>query len=256
MGNVSDRGHLVELEIVHQLNNVRFKDLSPNLKRLINDIFGVVDKREKIKCYKCEEYIKPDILIVVKKVKAYVSIKSGSANVLHGELITTMGPFLREIGIEDKYLKTLCLYHFGDGTLDGSGKERKNYHETYNWLKKDIGIFNNAVNSNHEIIVKLIERVMFKGVREDAPAADYIYCGDAELGETISKYQVLKYLERKDFGFLENLHFGPLLIRPHAKYAHTPIKNNYYHLKMDFYWPNFKADHHYIYSRYCDQYKK
>lgn len=247
-------GVLIEKELVNALNGKRYMKLPPNLKTLVRDMFGVVNPLDKIKCEQCEEYIKPDIVVTIKDKKRYVSVKSGTANVVHSELITTVVPFLRSCGVSEKCLKTLCLYHFGDGTLDGSGKVRKDYHETYEWLHYDIKRFNDDINDDHNTVISIIERFMFQGVRDDVPGVDYLYFGDLEFGMAISKGQILRHLSVKSFNFYENLHIGPLLIRPHAKYAHTEIKNDYSHKRVDFYWPNLKDDVKYIYQRYSNYY--
>ncbi len=243
-------GLLVEKEMIEALNKKRYMNLSPNLKTFIRDMFGVVKPLEKIKCAKCEEYIKPDIVVSIKNRKRYVSIKSGKASTMHCELICTVVPYFRSIGISEKNLKTLCLYQFGDGTYDGSGKYRLDYHETFRWLADKIRVFNDEVNENMEIVLKIVKKFLFQGVKNDTPMVDYIYAGDIDFGCAVSRTQINTHLKIKSYCFYENIHIGPLLIRPHAKYAHAKIRSEYSHQRVDFYWPKFEEDVKYIYKRY------
>lgn len=243
-------GYLVEDQIVEELDGIRFKKLSNNMKTMITDMFGVVKPNEKVRCEKTSDYIKPDIKVTVNKVSKYVSIKSGRATIMHMGTIKDAVLFFRSLGMKKEFQKLLLLYHYGDGTMDGSGEDRWDYHETYDKYKEQIKAFNDEINADPEFVKQTIERFIFQGVNSDAPSADFIYDGDAEYGLVISKLQVLKHLTRKTWNFYENLHIGPLLIRPHAKYAHKPVKSEKLREKVEFYWANFSEDVKYIYNRY------
>ncbi len=252
MANQLCNGLLIEDEILFSLNKKKYKHLTPNMANLIRDMFGVVSPGEKIKCIHCEEFKKPDLAITVGKVTKYLSIKSGKATDLHGEHISTVIPYLRSLGISERTLKTYCLYQFGDKTLDGSGERRMEYHDVYFWLRDLIKEANAEINGKPEVVMEIIDRVMFQGVDKNAPKADYIYCGDLEYGLAISRDQVYKYLSSKSFTFIENLHIGPILIKPHARYVDRPITNDYARHKVDFYWPKLNEDVRYIYKRYTN----
>lgn len=169
---------------------------------------------------------------------------------LHDEQIKTVILFLRELGLSTFGQKLLLYYQYGDGTLDGSGEKRKNYYETYDWLKNGIKEFNEEINLNHQWVEKIVDRVMFQGVDKNAPKADYIYQGDLTYGTAISREQVLTHLKRKTYDYYENLHIGPLMVRPHARYSRGKIKNEKLRNRIVFYWPNFPEDVRYINRRY------
>lgn len=247
---MSNDGFLTEDQIVNALNKKRYKNLDNNMRNFIKDMFGVVKERDIIHCEKTCDYIKPDIVVSIKKQRKYVSIKSGRSCVMHDEQIKPAILFLRELGLSTFSQKLLLLYQYGDGTLDGSGEKRKSYHETYEWLEQGIKQFNEEVNLDHDKVEKIIDRVMFQGVDKNAPRADYIYQGDLTYGTVISRSQILTHLRRKTYDYYENLHIGPLLIRPHARYASGKIKNEKLRNRIVFYWPNFHEDVRYIYKRY------
>lgn len=251
---MSNYGLLIEDEMSNALNKKKFKDLSNNLRTFIRDIFGVVNEKDKIYCSKVEGRYKPDIAVRIKDKTKFVSIKSGRATTMHEENIKEVVLFLRSLGLSVESQKLFLYYHFGDGTLDGSGAYRRDYHDTYEWLRNQIKAFNDEVNSNDEMKLKIIERVMFQGISDLSPRADYIYQGDINYGLVISRVQIIKHLMRKTFNFYENVHIGPLLIRPHARYAGKEVKNDELRRRVDFYWPNFAEDVRYIYNRYDKPY--
>lgn len=252
MGNF---GKIVEDEMVYALNEQKYKNLSNNLKTFIRDMFGPVKDREIIYCSKIDGRFKPDIVVSIKHRKPkYVSIKSGRATTVHGENIKEVVLFLRSLGVSRESQRLLLLYQYGDGTLDGTGKVRKDYHSTYDWLQDGIRSFNEEINSDMEIKFQILERMLFQGVSDAAPKATYIYHGDITYGEVVSRTQILQYLKRKSFDFYENIHTGPLLIRPHARYSDTEIKNDELRHRIDFYWPKLGEDIHYIYTRFDKTY--
>ena len=58
-----NEGNLKEGEIICELNNRQVKDLSNNMKNLLRCLFGVVDDRKIVKCYKVDDAFKTDFVI-------------------------------------------------------------------------------------------------------------------------------------------------------------------------------------------------
>ena len=255
-----NQGYLREDEMIEFLNNKKVANLSSNLRSLLVSLFGVVDPEEVIKCEYGVEFTKPDFVITYKGMKKYVSMKSGNATIVHSEQVETFIPFLRSIGISEETLKTILLHQYGDGTTKGTGKKRYNNREVYKWLELRIRMANDELNQM-PIIEKVINRAIFQGVLNDVPPADAIYHGDYESGYVATKQQIMVHLEKKDWSFFENLHCGPLLIRPHARYIDMEIRNPYQRNKLVLYWPKMKEDikyissayNNYISARYLDQ---
>ena len=239
-----------EDELVKSLNHKKIKDLSGNLQNLIRFIFKEKTANVRLKCKLTDNYIKPDIVITCEKEDAYVSIKNARSSQLHTENIKSFILFLRSIGISTETQKTILYYHFGDGTLDGSGKARKNYHDVFNWLKDKIALANQELNDRFEIIEKVVDRVIFQGVDLTAMAAEYIYSGDIDYGIVISKRQMMTYLKKKTWSFYDNLHVGPILLRPHARYADRAIVSDDRRNHVCCYWPKFGEDVKYIDRHY------
>ena len=239
-----------ETELVESLNNKKVKQLNNNLQNFIKSLFKEKTPNEKITCKLTDNYIKPDLLIEYGSQAAYVSVKSPRSNEMHMEDIKSFILFLRSLNVSKETQKTLLLYQFGDGTMDGSGKKRKNYHEVYDWLQERIKAANEELNDRFDLIEKVVERVIFQGVDITAHEAEFIYLGNVDFGVTVSKKQVMTYLKNKPFNFYENLHIGPILLRPHARYSNREVVSDERRKQIVCYWTHFPEDLDYIDKHY------
>ena len=245
-------GYLKEDEIIYFLKNHKVKDLNPNLYSMVKTLYGVLDPEWLIKCEYGIELTKPDFVITINDKKKYVSMKSGKAEYVHGEPISTFIPFLRSIGVSKETLRTLLLYHFGDGTLDGTGKNRMSGDKVADWLNEKL-IAANQELSEGEIMWKIIDRCLFQGIRNDVPPADAIYFGDVEYGKVATKKQIKKHYEKGDKRYrnlTRSIHIGPLIVKPEARYAGVPIKSEKKHMKVTISWMHLREDIEYINKHY------
>ena len=245
-----NRGLLKEIQIVQDINGKTYDKLKNNLKELMLCLYGIIDEDEIFHCRKIEEFMKPDIVITYKGIEKYISIKTGRAQVIHQESIKSFILFLRGLGISTKTQKTLLRYLYGDGTLDGSGKERFDYHVIRVLLHKEIKEANEELNGDKKILAKVIERCLFIGNLECAIKIDGVYFGDSRFGFLATINQIEKHIQRKNWDWMENLHIDPLQIRPHARYVGKEIKNPKYRERLDVYWANLEQDLNYISTRY------
>lgn len=184
-------------------------------------------------------------------IEKAISLKTGTACEVHRENVKTFIPFLRRLGISEKTLKTIVLFQYGDKTYDGSGKERMTSGETFAWLEKQIKEANEELNSRKDLINLVLERCVFQGIDCKARHAEYIYHGSRSDGIIISQNQINKYVEKKRFDYINHLHIGPLLLRPHARYAHgNYVFKEESRSQLTLYWPNFRVDLEYINKRF------
>ena len=246
------RGILVENTFETYLDQKRVKDLNPNLRTFIFDIFGPVDVKEKVSCKRIEGVMKPDIAITVKGVTKYVSVKTGTAVAVHEELIKSFILYLRLLGVSSETQKTILYYQYGDMTLDGSGEKRLEYQDLRYILKDRIKKANEEFDKDKELMIEIVMRCLFKGADENNIEADYIYDGNENYGVAVSQSQVLQYLRKKSFSYMENPHIGPLQYRPHARYVKKAIYNEKRRQKIILHWANLSKDLEYIYDRFVD----
>ena len=239
-------GELKESQIVFELNDNKFKTLSPNLQNMIRFIFPKCSDDDIIQAKQIEGTMKPDFSVAVNDETHYVSMKSGVNNIVHQEYIKNFIILLRKYGLSDYVLKTVLYFQYGDGTLDGTGAERMSYATLRAKLENAFKKSNRELNNSKKTVIELVDRFLFKGSHDEYIPADYLYHGDVDHGVIVSRNQVMKYLEYKDWDFYEALHIGPVLFRPHARYYKKKIKNPSYRARVEFYWPNLSENMDYI----------
>lgn len=243
-------GRLKEDEFVFAINGKRADELSHNLKHLLREIYGPFDGKEIIKCGLVEKLQKPDFYIEYKGIRKYISLKTGRAETIAEEGLKLFLEYLRSWNFSVESQKTFLLYHFGDGTMDGSGQQRLEYFDLIKWLGPRIARMNEELNESKEFVKDVVYRCLFKGTVDSNIEADYIYFGDIHYGVVCNKTQIFKHIDRRDWAFMDNPHIGPIQFRPHARYIKTNIKKEESRWKIDFWWANLSADLAYIAERY------
>lgn len=244
-----NNGILNEDNFVYFLDGKKAKEISPNLRSMMEKLYGIVDPEKKISCKKTQDYIKPDILIKHMKVEVAVSLKRGRSQVLHEEDIKPFILFLRENGISNRTQQTILLFQYGDGTNNGTGNKRYSSTDVKAMMKQRIKEANEELNKNKEFITKFVDRIMFDGVNPEARKADAIYYGDVEYGVVVSKKQVHKHIAKKSWSF-PSIHVGPISLTPAARYVDKPIADPNRRNRIECYWTRFAADMEYISKRY------
>lgn len=243
-------GLLHEEEMVRELNQKTISELNNNSRNLIKNLFGVLDETMKVECFRLNDSSKTDLVISYNGEKHYVSMKSGAAVIVHNEILDNFVDYLKTEGISEQTIKTIKLFHYGDGTEDGTGSFRESYQEIVYQLKNEIALANLELNKNIDFVVRAVERLVFNGASLEYQQADSFYFGDRNYGVVVTKKQVIKYLYRKDFSYFNNLHIGPLLLRPDCRYSGKPIKSERKRNRIVAYWPNLQSDIAYISRRY------
>ena len=245
-----NNGYLKEDEFVYFLDGKKAKDISPNLRTMMERLFGIVDPEKKISCKKTQDMIKPDIIIKHMKIEKAVSIKYGRTTVLHEEQIKPFILFLRENGISNRTQQTILLFQYGDGTNDGTGAKRYCADDVRAMMKDRIKEANEELNSNKEFVEKFMDRIAFDGVDPEARKADAIYYGDVEDGVVVTRGQMHKHLAKNNWDYYTSIHIGPINLTPCARYVNKPVTNEKKRHSIQCYWPKFASDMIYISNRY------
>ena len=175
-------GILKEEEVVFELNNKKICDLSNNLHSFIRSLYGVLSEESKIYCFRSKkETEKTDFVIDYLGNKKAISMKSGRAEIVHNEILSNFISFLKKEGVSDMTLETICLFHYGDGTTDGTGDRRLSYQELWPILRKRIQLANEELNNNKEFVLNVMDHCVFVGADNTNTPVDAIYFGDKEF---------------------------------------------------------------------------
>ena len=241
-----------EENFVKCIDNKTYDELNKHLQYFLHFLFPVIDTSKKFHCCLTTNYIKPDICISLESEMRYVSLKYGQSDVFHNENIKSFVQFLRDNGISEEAIKTYLLYHYGDGTTNGTGKHRMNAVELRFHYKKELDELNEEFNKNKEFVKKFVDRAIFQGVNHLAYRADYLYHGDTDYGVFLSRYQLLQRVEQKNYGFMtECVHIGPLVIRPHARYSNKAIRNDESRQMVEASYPKIVQNIMFIFPKYA-----
>ena len=194
-----------------------------------------------IEAYKCVHDQKADISIRVKQKKWNISIKSGYFVSVHNERISSFTGFLRSLGIKEELIETLKLYHYGDGSLDGTGTERKTSRELKEELKDRIEAFNEAVNQRN-ILCHIILRFLCCGTPYQRSYVTHIYWGTKDYGIMIHAKTLVDYFCNAYYYETTAIHFGPFIYTPAYRglkdFDSTNVKRYYINIK----WPSLVRD--------------
>ena len=246
-------GFLVEDKFVEEINNKNVNDLNSNLKHLITFAFPLFNKNQNLKCAKMDSLIKPDICIYQGNKYNFVSIKSGFCEQLHMENVHSFVEFLEKNGIDKHTIETYLLYHYGDGTIDGSGKNRMSSVETKFTFNERIREMNEVFNKSKDFIKKFADRVIWQGVDEHANRAEILYHGDTDYGVFIARSQMRKHIENRTWFYMDKcVHIGPFVVRPKARYANGEIKNPENRQMVNVSYPRLIFDMQYIAKQYSN----
>ena len=207
----------------------------------MRQLYKVIEDNDLIECYKCVYNKKADSSIKVGIRKWSISIKSGYFVSVHMERISSFSGYLRSLGIEEKHIETLKLYHYGDGTLDGTGSERKSSTELKEELKDRIEAFNEAVNQE-DIIRKTVLRFICCGTPYQRSYVTHLYWGTKDCGDLIDIKTMVDYI-CSGYAFETNtIHFGPFIYCPGYRgltdYDSTNVRRHYIDIK----WPSLVRD--------------
>lgn len=201
---------------VDELNKKRVGDLNNNLREIIHFIFPNANDDQIISCDICNRYSKPDFYISIADEKKYISLKSGRSDSVHFESIKSFVQFLRKCGVSERVLKIIVLFHYGDGTLDGSGKKRYLLEELMPKMRNLINEANEELSSK-ETRKKALRRFVFDGDEYRNISVDYILYGDKNYFVYCSKNELEDFVLGRRCKHINTLHIGPMTIQPYLR---------------------------------------
>lgn len=238
-----------EKDFIQCLNGKKYSELTENLKNVVKCIFRLVKDEDIILAEECDPYGKPDVKISLNGESHYISLKTNTAKHLHSESLDKFITQLEDYQISKETINTIKKFHYGDGTLNGTGDVRMTYDELFPLMISDIKKANDELNFYNERMVSIVEKFVFVG-NNDRPEADFLYHGSINFGIICSRNQVLKHLRKRNYDYMRNPHIGPLQFHPYARYATFKERNPYKRNIINFVWVNFVSDLEYISSHY------
>ena len=251
--NKNISGFKNEDDFMQYLNGRRVCELSPLFDDLFFYLFGEVNSDSIISCRINFNKQKSDIFVKIGGTEKGISIKKGIKNSVHIERLDRFISFLRSIGFGDPVINEVCLFHYGDGTIDGSGSKRVSSLEYKDKHQDKLDMINFYFNQK-DVIREAVHRFVLLGNNSkdkiDAliygTVNDFIWITPSEITEAIMHNIDIK---RTGLGF-GSLFYQPLnrCLNYNSKYEsyRDYIQIKWYHLSDDIIWAmneRFKRKH-------------
>ena len=223
-----------EFSFVMAINRKKVKELNPLIRDLIDYLFPNIDEEVTLKAWKNHYNQKTDVLIKANNTIKRISIKMGSRNSVHEESLESFIDFLFKIGLSEKVVNEYLLFHFGDGTTDGNGKER--YDSKYLRAKysNEIKGINKCLN-REDIINNVCDRFIIKGLIFNDCINAIVY-GTPEDFLWIKIEEIYKIMFKRIHDFCSSPHFGFLVIQPLNRCINYNKKYEFARYKVQLKW--------------------
>lgn len=230
-----------EKDIIDVLDGKLYKQLPEFWKNRIRQLYHDIKDDDKIECVKCVYNQKADIAIRINDKKFSISIKSGYFVSVHNESISSFCYFLKSLGISDDLIRVLKLYHYGDGTVNGTGSVHYPVEELKIKYAKEIEEFNKEVNKK-DILRKIVIRFLCTGTPYQGGYASHLYSGTYIFGSLIDMKTMVEYI-CEGYSYQANaIYFGPFIYTPAYRglenFDETNVKRYYINIK----WPSLNRD--------------
>ena len=209
------KGFINEEQIAQYLNNKKVKWLYPNYLEMIIELYHYVDFNAYIKCWVDKSQKKYDIVIMINGIMKRISIKMGHHNSVHSEGISYFIHFLIENKVPKQVIEKYLLFHYADGTTNGSGKVRIGTEEYKTKHANDIAEINYYFNQEN-LLAKAIDRFVLKGTNSLVPIDGIIY-GEEQDFLFINSNDIKTILMKRNNIQSSGVHFGNLFCQAKAK---------------------------------------
>jgi len=200
-----NHGFKNEKKLIKSLNHTYFRNLSPNLQRLIAQSFQNYEGL--ILCSAEAGLNKSDIKIKIANEEHTYSVKMGKGNSVHQEPLDAFLHFLeKEHSLSPKVKEHIQHFIWADGTLKGTGDIKKRI-SSKKFKKQNPKVIKEIQAYFNDIKRPLIERFLINGIKSNS-SAEFIYYGTAKKGIVCKSSDVVDWIiKRKSRA---TLHLGKL----------------------------------------------
>lgn len=233
----TNRGIFNELLIIEAINGKKVKNTNLLFQELFFSFFKDISYNDVVRAYKGMPNEKTDIVVKIKDQVMNISVKVGIKNSVHSEGIYSFIYFMKDLNFPSQIINKYLYYHYADGTMNGSGKNRisvAEYKEKHSSSIVDINKFFN----NEENMEKISNRFIFKGLASENSLVDIILWGTPNDFLWVSRDETIKYLKRTVNILSTGVHFGRLSVQPANRCLNRNPKHERYRKKVEIKWYN------------------
>ncbi len=208
-------GYKNEEEFAEYLNGKKFGRIYPMFQDLLYKLYGKIDFNDVITCWVNKSKRKADIYIKVNNYVRGISIKKGVKNSVHVESIKEFISFLRNINVNDEVINKFLKYHYADGTINGTGKNRISSVEYREKHQGDVDFINIEFNKE-KYIERFINRFVLQGNKSEYEVDAIIY-GVVDDFIWISNEEIKYIIKKHLYDSISSLHISCLSVQPMAR---------------------------------------
>lgn len=225
-----------ENEFVTYLNGKQVGKLYPNFLDLVYHLYDDIDLKDTITCWGNKSKRKADIYIKINNRVRGISIKKGVKNSVHVEHIDSFIHFLKELDISNEIIYYFLEYHYGDGTLDGTGKKRLSSTDYRNFHQHKIDIINQTLNQE-KYINAFVNRFILQGNLSKYEVNAIIY-GVVEDFIWITKKEIYSIIQKHLSDSSPSLHISCLNLQPMSRNLNYNPKYEFCRNQVQVKWYN------------------
>ncbi len=177
-------GNKVERALIRAIDGKRFGEISPSVQRMLISIDASLSSCDELfharKASGAGLRRKADLVFECGANQfANPSVKSGAGNSVHQENIHEFVGFLKGLGVAEPAIVEVYRFHWGDGTLDGTGRveQRINAREIRSKFPNTVRVIG-EVFDEHQIAI--VARALTGLASETAPS-HLVYTDDETL---------------------------------------------------------------------------
>lgn len=238
--NKDINGFKNENEFIRYLNGKKVGKVNPIFQDLLFKLYDNLSYKDLIFCRPNYDKQKSDMIIEINGIEKRISIKKGVKNSVHIEPFPMFILFLKDCGISDEIINEVKLFHYGDGSADGSGEARISSLEYKEKHQDKLDLINYEFNKI-DVVLKAIDRFVLFGNNSNEPIDAIIY-GVLEDFIWITRDEIRDIILRNRDIKRTGLGFGSLFYQPmnrclnhNLKYDHDRhiAQIKWYHLSDD-----------------------
>lgn len=250
-------GNKVERALIRAIDGKQFAEVPTHVQRLLVDIDpSIVGRAEVLHARKAsgtQSVRKADLIIECgERQIANPSVKSGSGNSVHQENIHEFVTFLRTLKVSESAIDHLYRFHWGDGTIDGTGSVdqrigareiRARYPETISTIGE--------VFDEHQVAI--VTRAI-AGSDGGAAPSHLVYTEDETLSEILVVPMASVIAFNSDAQSDSDLIVGSLLFQNYGRCLQgQDLVSNKTRNDVQFKWPSLAKDLREIYREINEQ---
>lgn len=201
-------GSKYKKQIINAINNKKIKEVLI-IKKMFEEKNIIIDENDIIKVKKIYSSYKSTIKIYVNNKSINVSIVSDNNMIVFQERISLFINYLSSLSINKSILNYIYFFHWGDNTLNNTGKIRYSFNELKRKNMDKLQKINKSLNDKN-ILKKLIDYILFTDKNLTSPISYFLYFNN-EL-KYISKEKLKNSLLENNVVIEDKIHIANMII--------------------------------------------